>query len=118
RGRCCRSHGDRYIPVHRDLDAGRSGGDDGVVAGHIQLSGCGHPKWQWPHATSTRWAPGPGRKVLTCPNVATRWATASASVGRQMITTLGPASAVAEASRPSSRLAVTSSNTCHETGAK
>src|SRR5699024_9002633 len=93
--RVCRCNGNGDIPVYRYQNGGLSCGYYNVFAGHMQLSGCGHPKWARHQATSTEAPTGPGRTGVTWPKVATRCPTYAALSGRQMITTFGPASAVA-----------------------
>src|SRR5690625_7993139 len=94
-GRMCMGYGNGHVAVYPNQNCREAGGRDGIFAGHIEFAGRVLLKWEWPHATSTRWAPGPGENVLIWPYAPTRAATAAASSGRQIITTFGPASAVA-----------------------
>src|SRR5699024_11178156 len=88
-------YGNGHVAVYRKQNCREARGNDRIFAANIEFAGRGHLKWEWPHAPSTRWAPGLGENVLIWPYAPTRAATAAASSGRQIITTFGPASAVA-----------------------
>src|SRR5699024_12572998 len=99
-------YGNGHVAVYSNQNCREARGNDGIFAAHIEFAGRGHLKWERPHATSARWAPGPGENVLIWPYAPTRAGTAAASSGRRLITTFGPASPVAAACTHSCRQAV------------